>query len=161
MHLLVRYPFFHPTHRFAPFFTIASLNRPIGYRSASWGVLISFIFATTVAQAASRTDADQELLRQQARERVLRQQQEPTPDVRLDRPLVQSDQGRLPLNESPCFKIERILLKGEAATQFQWALASADHGPADIEDAPIGRCLGSGGIDRIMRRVQNAIIAKG
>lgn len=160
MHFLIRYPFFNPTHRFAPII-LASLSRLIGYRSASWRVLISFIFATTVAQAASLTDADQELLRQQARERVLHQQQEPTPDVRLDRPLVQSDQGRLPLNESPCFKIEHILLKGEAATQFQWALASANHGPADTEDAPIGRCLGSGGIDRIMRRVQNAIMAKG
>jgi hemolysin activation/secretion protein len=160
MHFLVRYPFFNPTHLFAPF-TIASLSRPIGYKWVSWRVFISLIFATTVAQAASLTDADQELLRQQARERILRQQQEPTSDVRLERPLVPRDEGRLPLDESPCFKIERIQLKGEAATQFQWALASANHGPKGIEDAPIGRCLSSGGIDLIMRRVQNTIMAKG
>lgn len=98
----------------------------------------------------------QELLRQQERERVLREQQESRPDVRLESS--KGEQGeRLPAQEQPCVRIERIVLEGEAATRFQWALAAAD----PREDPASGRCLGTEGINVVMKRVQNAIIARG
>lgn len=105
--------------------------------------------------------ANQELLRQQERERILRQQQEQTPDVRLERPQVSTDLGRLPVDETPCFKIERLLLGGEAAEKFQWALAAASHAEDGTDDAAIGRCLGSRSINLVMKRVQNAIMSRG
>ncbi|WP_240651073.1 ShlB/FhaC/HecB family hemolysin secretion/activation protein [Stenotrophomonas indicatrix] len=98
----------------------------------------------------------QELLRQQERERVLREQQESRPDVRLENS--QGEQGeRLPTQEQPCVRIDRIVLDGEGAKGFQWALAAAD----PREDPASGRCLGTEGINVVMKRVQNAIIARG
>ena len=100
-------------------------------------------------------NAAQELLRQQERERILRQQQETRPDVRLEQPA--AAQGRLPEEESPCFQIDHITLSGDAAERFQWALRAAD----PSEDPATGRCLGGTGINLTMKRVQNAIIARG
>ncbi|HED4875891.1 TPA: ShlB/FhaC/HecB family hemolysin secretion/activation protein [Stenotrophomonas maltophilia] len=98
----------------------------------------------------------QELLRQQERERALREQQESRPDVRLESS--QGEQGeRLPTQEQPCVRIDRIVLEGEGAKGFQWALAAAD----PREDPASGRCLGTEGINVVMKRVQNAIIARG
>ena len=98
----------------------------------------------------------QELLRQQERERALREQQESRPDVRLESS--QGEQGeRLPTQEQPCVRIDRIVLGGEGAKGFQWALAAAD----PREDPASGRCLGTEGINVVMKRVQNAIIARG
>ncbi|WP_333622892.1 ShlB/FhaC/HecB family hemolysin secretion/activation protein [Stenotrophomonas indicatrix] len=98
----------------------------------------------------------QELLRQQERERVLREQQESRPDVRLESG--QGEQGeRLPTQEQPCVRIDRIVLDGEGAKGFQWALAAAD----PREDPASGRCLGTEGVNVVMKRVQNAIIARG
>lgn len=98
----------------------------------------------------------QELLRQQERERALRQREESGTDLRLERP--QADAAaRLPAGESPCFVIERIELAGDQAGRFDWALAAAD--PAD--DPASGRCLGTAGVNLTLRRVQNAVIARG
>ena len=111
------------------------------------------------AQSASPTSADQntqELLRQQARERALREQQESAPDVRLERP-VQVAPDRIPHDEAPCFPIKEIRLEGEDAHQFHWALKAAD--PA--HDPATGQCLGTIGINVVLKRVQNAIVARG
>ena len=143
----------------------ASLAHPVRGRWAGRLILVSILFAAASAEAHAaatpETAIQEELLRQQARERTLRQQQEPTSDVRLDRPQSLADQGLLPQDESPCFKIERIVLGGDAAEQFQWARAAANRAAGGHDDAATGRCLGSGGIDRVMRRVQNAIVARG
>lgn len=93
----------------------------------------------------------QESLRQQERERARRQ---PSPDVRLQAPTPSSEAERPPTGESPCFEITRIELVGEAAEPFQWALAAVDTAARD-------RCLGAGGINLLMKRVQNAIVARG
>lgn len=99
----------------------------------------------------------QERLRQQERARVLREQQEPTPDVRLQgAPGAVSE--RLPsIDASPCFPIWDIVLDGEDVHRFGWALKAAD--PKD--DPATGRCLGGTGINLVMKRVQNAIVARG
>ncbi|WP_092949747.1 ShlB/FhaC/HecB family hemolysin secretion/activation protein [Roseateles sp. YR242] len=108
------------------------------------------------AQTSPTEGAAQELLRQQERERQLRQQQETQPDVRLERAAAE-DETRLPVDESPCFRIDRITLTGVAAEQFQWALKAA----SPKGDQATGRCLGAAGINMVMKRVQNAIVARG
>ncbi len=110
--------------------------------------------AWSAAQAAG---PEEELLRQQERERVLREQLKSRPDVRLQAAPVAEGVDRLPAKESPCFAINDIRLIGEASEKFQWALRAAN--PKD--DPAIGRCLGGGGINLTMKRMQNAIIEAG
>jgi hemolysin activation/secretion protein len=105
---------------------------------------------------SSSDSAAQELLRQQERERLLRQQQEQTPQVRLATPTTLAP-TRLPPTEFPCFRIERLTLVGDAADQFQWALAAAN--PPD--DPMLNRCLGNEGLNLTLTRVQNAIVERG
>jgi hemolysin activation/secretion protein len=140
----------------------STLLRAFNKRS---GVIACFVCVSacvlpvSVAVAQSLPSADgaaQELLRQQERERALRQQQGRPPDVRLDTP-VSSALPRLSLSESPCFRIDRLTLSGDAADQFQWALAAAN--PSD--DPALGQCLGAEAINLTLTRVQNAIIARG
>ncbi|HWX11683.1 MAG TPA: ShlB/FhaC/HecB family hemolysin secretion/activation protein, partial [Trinickia sp.] len=70
-----------------------------------------------VAQTAPTPNNAQELLRQQERERALRSRQEGAPDARLERP-VRAGAVQLPEHESPCFRIDRIVLVGDAADRF-------------------------------------------
>lgn len=112
--------------------------------------------ASLTAMAAEPVAPEQPLLRQQERERVLREQLESSPDVRLK---ASADDGRgtLPVNETPCFSIRHIVLEGEESAAFQWALRAAN--PAS--DPALGRCLGAAGINLTMKRIQNLIIARG
>src|SRR5574340_677463 len=109
------------------------------------------------ASAAEPTAAEEEQLRQIERERALREQLERTPDVRLQRPAVGLARQRIPVDETPCFPIRHIALKGDFAERFRWALHAAN--PAD--DPAVGRCLGSTGGNLVMRRIQNVLIARG
>lgn len=126
-----------------------------GARRVGGGLVLLGMAFSAAAQQVGDPGA-QELLRQQERERALREQQESRPDVRLESS--QGEQGeRLPTQEQPCVRIDRIVLEGEGAKGFQWALAAAD----PREDPASGRCLGTEGINVVMKRVQNAIIARG
>ncbi|MDP2027315.1 POTRA domain-containing protein [Sulfuriferula sp.] len=109
------------------------------------------------AHAASAATDEQEQLRQQARQRAQREQLQRTPDVRLESPVSDAAQRRLPTSETPCFPIRHIVLKGDSAAQFEWALAAAN--PPD--DPAVGRCLGVNGINLVLKRIQNALIAQG
>jgi hemolysin activation/secretion protein len=116
--------------------------------------------AAQIAQVSSVRDP--EVLRQQERERALREQQERTPDVRLRMDEPDGTGKRLPAAEEPCFLIDDIVFDG-ATSDFAWALDYADRvddGDGDIDRAR-GRCLGSTAINLVMKRVQNAIIARG
>ncbi|MCP5267729.1 MAG: ShlB/FhaC/HecB family hemolysin secretion/activation protein [Zoogloeaceae bacterium] len=118
--------------------------------------LLSAAFAPAVqAQTVTGAAIAKELQRQIERDRALREQQEAAPDVRLQAPAA-ADPGRLPAEEAPCFPIQHIVLKSDLAV-FDWALAAAD--PAD--DPATGRCLGSAGINLVMKRVQNVIVERG
>lgn len=128
-------------------------------RVIHWGLLglsISSapLFAASVSdtpgQSAATIDA-REQLRQQERERALREQNTPNSDVRLTRPDVTLPD--YPVDEKPCFIIHSLRLEGDSAARFQWALDAAD-------DAK-GRCLGSQGIMLVINKVQNAILAGG
>lgn len=111
----------------------------------------------------------QELLRQQERLRLLREQQEIKPDARETgeqlkqaAPIV-SDV--IPEHETPCFTMSKITLVGDSADKFQFALdqvlSYSTQGNPLKEQPILGRCLGVVGINAVMTRVQNAIIAKG
>lgn len=113
------------------------------------------------AGTSQRDDANQELIRQQERERLLRQQQERNHDVRLPGAPVAVAAHRLPDGESPCFVIDQLVLQGDAQEQFQWALAAAGRDDLGAADTPLGRCLGTRAINGVMGRMQNAIIARG
>ncbi|MBB6064864.1 hemolysin activation/secretion protein, partial [Pseudoxanthomonas broegbernensis] len=85
------------------------------------------VFSCGAALPAGAQDhglADREALRQQERERALRQREERGADVRLKRGVEAFE--RLPSRESPCFPIQRIVLEGEASERFGWALKAAD-----------------------------------
>lgn len=115
-------------------------------------VLISLLPSVALAQA-TETPA-QALLRQQERERALREQQETRRDIRL--PTQQASMPRLP-DETPCFPIRSIHLAGEQARYFRWALRAAD----PPNDRATGRCLGVEGVNIVARRVQNALVTRG
>lgn len=119
------------------------------------GLAASF---ATHAQIASTPRPVVEEQRQQERERALREQQERTFDARLPRQPA-TETPRLPDKESPCFRIDRVALLGERSDEFQWAL-DAIAGPQG-DDSPIGRCLGTEGVNIVLTRVQQAIIARG
>ncbi len=117
-------------------------------------IALFFIFVPVLA-LAQVSPADQELLRQQERERALRQQQEPSPSVQLLTPA--KEDGRLPFNETPCSTIRSISLQGDDERRFAWALNAAN----TKEDPALGRCLGAIGIATLITRVQNAILQRG
>ena len=107
------------------------------------------------AQVTPDTAEKLEQQRQQERERLLREQQEKPADVRLPRAEA-GEEPRLPADETPCFEVHEIELTGDTG-QFAWARSAADR-PGD---PATGRCLGSQGINRVMMRIQNAIVARG
>lgn len=106
----------------------------------------------------------QEQIRSQERLRQLRQQQEIKPDVRDDveklkqAPAIATDV--IPESETPCFAISKIELIGDSTDKFQFALNEVLNSNPDGKPV-LGRCLGVIGINAVMARVQNAIIAKG
>lgn len=111
--------------------------------------------AAAHAQVTQGGIAARELQRQQEQERAQRQQLEQGVDVRLP-PSIAPDYGRIPADEIPCFPIHEIRLN-DPGKRFSWSLAAADV-PGD---PAIGRCLGSQGINIVMARIQNAIVARG
>jgi hemolysin activation/secretion protein len=125
-------------------------------RLGMFAVACSTVLLSVAAHAQTVDTNAQELLRQQERERALREQQETRPDARLE-VAPEAAIGKLPAEESPCFPINHIVLEGEESDHFRWALKAAD--PAD--DPASGRCLGTSGVDIAIKRVQNAIIARG
>lgn len=124
---------------------------------AHWLSLAVCCMLLSCMPALAADAPEQELLRQQERERELRRAQEQIPDVRLPRAAEPVDAGRIPEHEAPCFTISRITLDGEAAEHFRFALASVATGEASV----LGRCLGTQGINAVLTRVQNAVVAKG
>ncbi|MDR1709108.1 MAG: ShlB/FhaC/HecB family hemolysin secretion/activation protein [Candidatus Accumulibacter sp.] len=106
-------------------------------------------------QAQTPDTAAREIQRQQERERALQERLDPRPDVRLPAGRTPPP-DRLPATESPCFTIREIRLD-DPSGRFAWALDAAD--PED--DPATGRCLGAQGINRVMARIQNAIIEHG
>ena len=108
--------------------------------------------APVLAQDVSGIAAGQ-LQRQQQQERARTQEMEAArPDVRLLPPAPPTPTG-YPDGEAPCFAVNLITLRGDESGLFTSSLKSVD-------DA-LGRCLGSAGLNTVISRVQNALIASG
>lgn len=124
-------------------------------------VAIMFLLSAEAAgqSVTSEAAANQELLREQARERDLRDKHERTVDVHLPRS-GKRESTVLRFDESPCFVINEIVLAGDSAESFNWALAAAGRAAA-AADSAIGRCVGTEDIYLLVRRVQNEILRRG
>ncbi|UMR30296.1 ShlB/FhaC/HecB family hemolysin secretion/activation protein [Massilia sp. MB5] len=118
----------------------------------STAAMLCSVFVSVVHAQDAAGIAAQQLQRQQQRERAQAEQAEQRPDVRLQAPPAASS-SNYPADESPCFPIRDIQLQGEQASQFAWALRAG-------EDA-LGRCLGSAGMNVLLARIQDALVAKG
>lgn len=110
------------------------------------------------AQSASTPQPYVEQQRQQERERALREQNERTVDQRLQAAPPAPTQ-RIPASEAPCFRIDHVRLVGEQAEAFQWAVSDLS-GP-EGNDSPLGRCLGTAGVNVVLARAQQVVIARG
>lgn len=115
--------------------------------------------------AQAQPNPTDELRRQQEREREQRSRLEPGADVHIPTELPAA-RGRLPQGETPCFRIEHILIQAHTAQdgrpsrqQFRW-LTHALAGESQ-DDTPIGQCLGAKGIGLLIGRAQDALVARG
>ena len=113
--------------------------------------------ATVFAAIDPVEAATQQQLRQEERERALRERHEITPDVRQPLAPVQAVPDDYPESEFPCFDISSIGLAGEDAELFEFALREV----LESEHTVLGRCLGAQGINVVMANVQNAILKQG
>lgn len=104
----------------------------------------------------------EELLRQQQREEALRERLEEQPVVHLEAPRATLD--RFPDREFPCFVIHELEMRGEAVDRFSWvkdAVLGSRIAGSETEGSPLGRCLGTEGINLVVKRAQNALIDRG
>jgi len=118
---------------------------------------IVFFVASVIAPTlcTAQSIETEQLLRQQERERELRQQNETQRPSHLPTPTL--DTFLLPTEEAPCRVIHTLVLRGDASQYFQWALAAADR----ENDPARGRCLGTSGIALVIQRIQQAILERG
>lgn len=117
---------------------------------------LGLILLAGAARGQAAVDAAEQLRRLDERDRIQRERNQVEPEVHLDG-RQGGERRHLPEQESPCFPITRIDLVGELADKFQWALDRAGAG----DDPVLGRCLGGEGINIVMSRIQDAIIARG
>lgn len=130
------------------------------------GLLTGLCFSiSALAQISPAQERDigirhqQELQRQQQQERQQRQQMERRPDVRLT-----TSQKTVPRSlpvETPCFQIERLLLKdlsGELLSEFDWVIQQLT-----ASDTPlfIGKCVGALGVSWLIERTQKVLVDRG
>ena len=126
--------------------------------SLAVGLVLCLFAGHAFSQATPQPSDEQQQRRAQERERVLREQQERVPDVRLLKPVV-PEAVSLPAAELPCFTIHQLKLhaigsdEAALASQFAWSLDAAS-GPAR-GDSPLGRCLGAEGVGVVIQRVQD------
>jgi len=145
--------------------TVEYVRAKVTFGLGLWALMVSGAadaqVLTPEQSALQERQAQQELRLQQERARQLRQQQELRPDVRLEAEGLALGRGRLPEQEQPCFVIERIEWAGERAEHFAKVGERANFDHEGKPDVALGRCLGTRGINLVMGRVQNAIVAQG
>jgi hemolysin activation/secretion protein len=83
------------------------------------------------------------------------------PDVRLQKEASSPELRRL-VTESPCFTVQELSLTPESMPQWSWLLGHADgHTTLNTPDPVQGRCMGAQGVQVVIDRLQNALIAQG
>ncbi len=132
-------------------------------RSFIFGVPIVFICSLSAWSQSTnelqQRSADQERRAQEALEQ--RQKAIAVPDVRLQSEVPKLE-DRLLQAENPCFPIQELKLQTESPDRWSWLLAHADgHATLDKPDPVQGQCVGAQGVQVVMDRLQNALIAQG
>lgn len=136
---------------------LTATRRPTPSRSSNAVKILAALLATAPgvhAQTSTEIEARQ-LQRQQERDQTLHERLNASTDVRLQAPDATADR-RIPDNETPCFRIDRIQLSGANGNAAR-LLADVTGGA----DSAVGRCLGTQGINEVMRRVQNTLVTEG
>ncbi len=124
----------------------------------------SLVCSLAQAQTSSTTNieaqATEQARRAAEREAQLRATQEKTPDVKLPAPAARPT-PRIP-DESPCFVIDRVTLDMGTFQGLPYLHEFMDGRAVEgVQDGPTGRCLGAQGIQIVIDRLQNALIAHG
>ncbi len=146
------------------------VGRALAPRVCPW-LLACLLSMPLYGLAQTLPDSADALRREQQRTQAQREAQERNASVRSTQ--TPQDARLLPSGESPCFKIERLVLDnadhplGSGIAQpnpvftpsFEW-LIPATAGTQGT-DSPLGRCLGTEGLQRVIQRAQEAAVAKG
>ncbi len=137
----------------------SAMCRPIK-TFAGLGVMVLFMQTSAVcAQSNANIFIEQER-RDAERASQQRTQQERTPDVKLPTASPASV-GLLPADESPCFKIDLVTLSAGRDSGPKELLDAVGKTASGATDSPLGRCLGAKGVQVVIDRLQNELIAKG
>ncbi|WP_241575780.1 ShlB/FhaC/HecB family hemolysin secretion/activation protein [Rosenbergiella nectarea] len=97
---------------------------------------------------------DPQLIHQQAQQRALEQRLAPNePTVHLDVPTLPPLEKGFP-QETPCFPLEQVTLSGVEAVPSRLSLQR-------VANTAVGHCIGSKGINLLMRRLQNRLVDHG
>jgi hemolysin activation/secretion protein len=114
-----------------------------------------------VIPAPAVPDPTPQLRRQQEQDDAARQRLQPKVDVQPGgaAPAAPVAPARLPVGEAPCFNISQVTLRGDQAARFAWVLGNLS-GP-QRDDALQGQCIGAQGINVLLQRAQDALVAKG
>lgn len=111
---------------------------PFPLRSPLTAAVLFAVLGAPSAQTLTNAERDAaEQRRIQERETQLREQQEKARDVRLTAPTAQVQ--RLPAQESPCFLIRQLELRGKDAQQFSWVLDQLTG--TQQGDSPLRKCI--------------------
>lgn len=120
--------------------------------SALFAAVLSFA-APALAQLSGAAIEQQQLQRQQERERELRERMAPNADTL--QPRTKAVELEMPKSETPCFALHTLELTGEKLDQVPWLKASAG---IDLSARP---CVGAKGVEVILARMQQAVLEHG
>lgn len=130
-------------------------------------LLLSALALTQTAQAQSNPNAyPEEQRRQDERTQAQNQQLQKTREVTGPETVLKTT--RLPQDEAPCFVIQQIDLQGDSRGNKDLqdtnalfdAVSNALSGP-NGDDHPLRKCLGAQGVNLVLQRAQDALVAKG
>lgn len=121
-------------------------------------------FCCLPAWAQTNNELSQRSQEQERRAQEILQHQQKNivaPDVHLQGVTASPVAQRLTA-EQPCFPSRELKLQSEFPKQWDWLLAHADgHTTLDKPDPVEGNCLGAQGVQVVIDRLQNALIAQG
>jgi hemolysin activation/secretion protein len=106
-----------------------------------------------LAQLSGAAIEQQQLQRQQERERELRERMAPNADTL--QPRTKAIELEMPKSETPCFALHTLELTGEKLDQVPWLKAAAG---IDLSARP---CVGAKGVEVILARLQQAVLEHG
>jgi hemolysin activation/secretion protein len=117
-------------------------------------VAFAICFGATVAHSQTVFDADSQIRRQTEQIEDVRTRNSTAAKSDLQAAIAPT-QGLLP-QEAPCFTISHVRVTGFQAPRHSQALAGGR-----LDDPPEGRCIGAAGIQVLLARLQNALVAHG